>query len=140
MQELNKTVWANVTVETVKSTDIWKQYADESGHIPHDKFSNVLNAALYSLGYDIDKGYGYKVIKNVYIRSQRCGSFSNQILTKAVLYSFPVRKNYRFKNKIEKIDIISIGEDISNAENYIPHADFGLEHYTTIEKLNKSNI
>lgn len=129
MKELNKTVWACVSIETVKGTDIWKKYQDKSGKIPRDKFSNVMKAALYEIGYDIDKGISYKKDSNVHIRSTNCGCISNQVLYKTTVYSFPVRENFKYKDKYNLVDMVHLNTTNTDKSKYIHIEDFGLEEY-----------
>lgn len=138
MKELNQTVWASVTIDTIKATDIWKKYViNEKGEVPANKYNNILNAALYEIGYDIDKGSSYTKNKDVYVRSSNCGSVSNQVLYKTTIYSFPVRDNFKYKDKYLAVDMVHLHADNTEKENYIHIEDFGLE--ADCVKQNKNN-
>lgn len=126
MSLINNTIWATVSMSTIKATPIWQKYSDDSGNISKDRHKHVLKAALVYLGYD-EKAGNYSREENVNIRSNEDRKF---VYANTTLYTFPVRNNYAYKKMYQRNDIIHAGaEDFSGwGRSHFKMEDFGNEH------------
>lgn len=107
MSLVNTTIWATVSMSTVKSTPIWKQESEKyRGHIPHDRHADVLRAALVFLGMNEDGNFS--VERNVNIRSNNDNSL---VYINTTLYTFAVKESCPFKHIYQKNDIFHYGDE-----------------------------
>lgn len=126
MSLLNTTIWATVSMSTIKATPIWQEKQDSNGRVSEDKYVSVIRAALHYLGHDTNNG-NYTQERNVNIRSNE----NNRIVyAKTTLFTFPVRRSYPFKRVYENCDILHIGnEEFSGwGSSHIKMEDFGNDH------------
>lgn len=128
MSLINHTVWATVSINTIKATDAYKKES-------HPKHSTIL-AALYELGHDRERT-GYSKEENVAIRSFVDNKL---VLTNTTLYTFPVRPNFPFINAYVHTDVIHYEEDAGFMGWDILHENieqFGNEYDPSRDENNK---
>ena len=126
MSLINTTVWATVSMSTIKSTPVWQEHQDATGKVPRSEYKETLRAALYFLGHDEDSG-GYTKEANVNIRS----NMSRQaVIVNTTLFTFPVRTNYPYKRVYQKADVLHFGDEgfAGWGISHIKMEDFGNEH------------
>lgn len=116
------TLWGSVSIEYLRATPVWKHYQDETGRIPHAMYKNVMKAVLYYLGMDIDNDHGFTQQKG-FIRDQRDATKG----IKTLIYTFPVRKDYRYKDIYLNSDILS-GKAQDNIRGY-NLSDYGTQYW-----------
>lgn len=126
MSLINTTVWATVSMSTIKATPVWKQQLENhDGNIPQNLHNATIKAALVMLGMSEDGNY--TIERNVNIRSNnnRCVVFAN-----TTLYTFPVKSDCKFKRVYQNNDILHFGdEDFTGwGASHIKMEDFGNEH------------
>lgn len=122
--KFKSTTFAAVTLDTLKQTPVWKQYSDEKGNVSPSKFENVLKAAMYSLGYDIDGENKY---------SKRVGEYvvrSSKDKTKGVvteIYDFPIKDGHKFEMFFLTNSFVHV--DSEHSTEFVDLAEHGLEYY-----------
>lgn len=136
MSLINEVVWGSVTIETVKSTEVWKKNSDSSGTIPRENFENTLKLALVELGHDTQRS-GFIKEFGVNIRSNG----SKRVVFNTTVFRFPVRDSFKYKRAYERNEILHHGtenfmgwgishnrmDDFGN-EYCPPNANFNDEH------------
>lgn len=123
-----KTTFVSVSLDVIQDTPIWKQYKKEDGTIPAHKFKQVLKAALYQLGFDINHSAGYKKVSGkVMLRDP------NDLTkgTRSYIYKFPVRPDFKYRQKYESLGFIHYNKNNKNKEDL---SSFGLSHYKETAK------
>lgn len=122
--KFKSTTLAAVTLDTIKQTPIWKQYSDASGNVSPAKQENVLKAALFSLGYDINGENKY---------SKRLGTYvvrSSKDKTKGVvtqIYDFPVKDGHPLEMFFLTNSFVHI--DSEHSSELVDLSEHGLEYY-----------
>lgn len=119
-----ETTWGACTEETLKNTEVWKKYIDANGAIKV-KRSNLISAALYSLGYDISSEFKYKEQRFVTVRS-------NQDKTKGIetsIFTFPVKRGHKLEHHFKNISLLNYDKEQTTEK--IDLSEFGLEYYQT---------
>lgn len=126
MSLINTTIWATVSMPTIKATPVWKEHQDSSGKIPREKYKQVLRDALVFLGHD-EKVGGYSKEHNVNIRSNNGLQI---VYANTTLFTFPVRSSYPYKRAYQKSDILHFGDEgfTGWGISHIKMDDFGNEH------------
>lgn len=120
------TLWGNVSLEFIKSTPIWKHYQDDFGRIPHSMYSGVLKSILQYLGMDLNSDHGFTQSK-AFIRDNR----NNTKGIKTILFTFPVRHNYHYKNMYINKDILSA--PASDSIRSVDLSNYGTQYWCESE-------
>ncbi|ATI15813.1 hypothetical protein JR318_gp167 [Escherichia phage vB_vPM_PD06] len=126
MSLINTTIWATVSMSTIKATPIWKEMAKKhGGKIPHEYHNTTLRAALVMLGMSTDGHYTVERGVNIRSNNNRRVVFAN-----TTLYTFPVRQDYKYKRIYQGVDILHFGEEDFTGwgSSHIKMEDFGNEH------------
>ena len=130
MSFFSQTVYGAVTMSVVKETESWKTHCDNTGKIPTTHlFNQVLEQALYELGYDnsvdpvLKKKKRYKKEKFQNVRS----SNDNTVVFNTTVFRFPVRKDFKYKDIYNKHEIVHFGlENFTGwKQSHIKMEDFG---------------
>lgn len=132
ISSFKSTVWASVTLDTIKSTPVWKKYSDANGSVPSSKMNNVLRASMIQLGYDDNNETSYRRRpEKVMVRSS--GDQTKGILTE--VYDFPVKLGHELENYYLTAGLVNFNTDDKTKE--VSLAEFGTEYYDT--SSNKQN-
>ncbi len=128
ISKFHSTTWAKVTFETVKNTNVWKQYSDSNGFVPKKNMKNILTAALVELGYDDKSKTSYERSQKVMVRSANDQTKGNLTF----IYSFPVKRGH----SLEKHYLVSglINFDPERKAKEYDLTEYGLEAYETHPK------
>lgn len=124
IQEFKSTTLAAVTLDTIRQTPIWQRYQDEKGNVDPSKEYNVISAALYSMGYDIEGESKF---------TKRRGSFvvrSSEDFTKGVIteiYDFRLRKDHPLETFFMNNNFVHI--DSEHSSEFVELSEHGLEYY-----------
>lgn len=121
-------VWAKVSFETVKSTEIWKKHADSNGYVPKKNMKTILTAALVELGYDDKSNIRYERSPKVMIRSS-----DNQVKgNMTFIYSFPVLRGHSLEKFYMVSGLVHFNPERKAKEHDL--SEYGLEAYETFPK------
>lgn len=123
-KNFKETTWGSVTLETIKNTEIWKKYCNNEGN-PTIKRHNLINAVLYTLGYDIESDFKYKEQRFVTVRS-------HEDKTKGIetsVFTFPVKKGHKLEHTFKSSSLINY--DVGQETVKIDLSTFGLDYFKT---------
>lgn len=132
MAFFDQTVYGAVSMSVIKQTDSWKKVCDPSGKIPKEKFTIVIEQALYELGYDNSVDPILKKKKR-YIKDtfQNIRSGHNpRVVFNTTVFRFPVRKDFKYKDIYNKHDVVHFGNENFTAwkKSHTKLEDFGNQY------------
>lgn len=128
-----RAIMVTATIETIKSTDIWKEHANASNEVPKKIRAKVIENALISLGWDTShkvypKRTGMFVVRDSHDKTKAIRTFG---------YTFPVKVTHKYAQYYRDLDILHFGESNSKTTQ-INLAEFGLEYFHPTPRAKKN--